>query len=111
MKTGDIIHGLNVMASEFKAQDKPFRRDDEGYATVTFKVKGDALHSFLKLLAQCEYMGNVGHSFSIDIDPKGGKDYHKVVGFDGDGADRVKEIMVNGEPLPEKFEWQGEDSP
>lgn len=82
----------------------PFRRDEEGYATVTFKIKGDALHSLLKLLRQCEYMGNVGHSFGIVIDPKGGDDKREV-GFDGDGSDRVKDIQVNGEPLPEKFEW------
>jgi hypothetical protein len=49
-------------------ENAPFKRDDEGYATVTFKIKSDALYSLLKLLKQCEYMGNIGHSF---IDPRG----------------------------------------
>lgn len=95
------------MADEVLAKEPEapaFKRDDEGYATVTFKIKGDALHSLLKLLKQCEYNGNVGHSHSIIVDPQGGED-KRSVGFDGDGADRIKDILVNGEPLPEKFEW------
>lgn len=86
-------------------ENTPFKRDDEGYATVTFKIKGDALYSLLKLIKQCEYMGNVGHTFTIVVDPQGGKEYKREVGFDGDGDARVKDILVNGEPLPEKFEW------
>jgi hypothetical protein len=103
-----IAQELQIMADELNAEPKekaPFKRDNEGYTTVTFKIKGDALHSLLKLLKQCEYMGNVGHSFPIVIDPQGGKDNKREVGFDGDGSDRIKDILVNGEPLPEKFEW------
>ena len=106
MRPDQIASELRVMAAELSAKETvPFKRDDEGYATVTFKIKGDALYSLLKLLKQCEYMGNVGHSFAIVVDPKGGKDYKREVGFDGDGSDRVKDILVNGEPLPDKFEW------
>lgn len=97
---------LLVLADEVRAKKEttPFKRDEEGYATVTFKIKGDALHSLLRLLKQCEYMGNVGHSFPIVVDPHGREDKREL-GFDGDGSDRVKDILVNGEPLPDKFEW------
>lgn len=103
-----IAETILKMAEELKADPKevpPFRTDAEGFATVTFKVKGDGLHSLLKILKQCEVMGDQGHSFGIIVDPQGGKDYKRERGFDGDGSDRVKDIMVNGETLSEKFEW------
>lgn len=103
-----IAKELLELADDLKADSKevqPFRTDTEGFATVTFRVKGDGLHSLLKILKQCEVMGDQGHSFGIIVDPQGGKDYKRERGFDGDGADRVKDIMVNGEPLTEKFEW------
>jgi hypothetical protein len=100
-----IAEDILALAGHFKAEKvTPFRRDEEGFATVTFKIKGDALHSLLKLLKQCEYNGNVGHSFNIEVDPHGGED-KRSVGFDGDGADKIKDILVNGKPLPDKFEW------
>ena len=104
MNQSRVEQALLAMAHEVLAKDVPFKRDDDGYATVTFKVKGDALYSLLKLLKQCERNGDVGHSHSIIVDPEGGKD-KRSVGFDGDGADRIKDIMVNGEPLSDKFEW------
>jgi len=101
-----ISRDLQVMADEIQAErTMPFKRDDEGYATITFKIKGDALYSLLKLLKQCEYNGNIGHSHHIIVDPEGGQDRKRSVGFDGDGQDRIKDILVNGEPLDEKFEW------
>ena len=102
-----IASEIKAITAELTAKPKDkivFQRDEEGYATVTFKVRGDGLYSLLKLLKQCEYNGSVGHSHSIVIDPDGGED-KRSVGFDGDGSDRVKEIMVNGELLSEKFEW------
>jgi hypothetical protein len=76
----------------------------EDFTTVTFKVKGDAVQSILKILKQCEHGGNVGHSFAIIVDPQGGEDKRES-GFDGDGDDRVKDIVVNGKPLARNFEW------
>jgi len=101
-----IVQEIREIAAGLrKAKDQVFKRDEDGYATITFKIKGDGLYSLLKLIKQCSYMGDIGHSFNIDIDPKGRKDYKRSVGFDGDGSDRIKDISVNGEPLPEKFEW------
>lgn len=103
-----IAQEIVDIARAMESRDKekvPFERDDEGYATITFKIKGDALYSLLRLLRQCEYNGNVGHSFEIEIDPRGGEDGKRTVGFDGDGQDRIKDIMVNGKPLSDKFEW------
>jgi hypothetical protein len=35
--------------------------------------------------------GNIGHSFNIVVDPDN-KEYRKEFGWDGDGADYIKEI-------------------
>ena len=86
------------------AKDEPFERDDDGYAKVSFRIRGDALHSLLRLLKQCDHMGSIGHSFTIVLDPDN-SEYRRKVGFDGDGSDDVKDICVNGEPIPDKFEW------
>lgn len=98
---------LLIIAKELLASDnsQTFKKDEEGYAEISFKVKGDALESFLKLLKQCEYNGQIGHSFEIEIDQHGGEDRKRSVGFDGDGEDRVTEIKVNGKPLSKTFEW------
>jgi predicted Rdx family selenoprotein len=101
----DLLDVARSLAAAPEEKATAFQRDGDGFVTVSFRVKGDALHSFLKLLKQCEYMGSVGHTFKIVIDPEGGKDRKREVGFDGDGADRVKDILVNGDLLPEKFEW------
>jgi hypothetical protein len=77
-------------------------KDDRGFAEVSFRVKGDALGSLLRLLNHCRAVGAMGHSFSVVADPDN-SEYRAEFGFDGDGADRVEGIEAGGEPLPEDF--------
>ena len=77
-------------------------KDERGFAEVSFRVKGDALGSLLRLLRHCQAMGSMGHSFSIVADPDN-SEYHSKFGFDGDGADKLEDIEAGGEPLPEDF--------
>lgn len=48
------------------------------------------------LLDHIKSTGNIGHSFEIVVDPDN-KEFRKVFGWDGDGADRINEILFNGE--------------
>jgi hypothetical protein len=57
----------------------------------------------LKLLRHCERGGNIGHSFSIVIDPDN-SEYRKTVGFDGDGSDRIQNIKVGEKLLPKDYD-------
>jgi hypothetical protein len=93
-----------ILSAKPKNEGIVFKRDEKGYAKVSFRIRGDALYSLLRLLRQCSFMGSVGHSFTIVLDPNN-SEYKREVGFDGDGSDDLKDIEVNGEPLPDKYEW------
>ncbi len=51
--------------------------------------------SLASLLAYLAAIGNIGHSFSIDVDPDN-KEYRHSFGWDGDGADYIDSIKVDG---------------
>jgi hypothetical protein len=55
----------------------------------------DKDHRLKRLLYYIQDIGNVGHSFDIIVDPDN-SDTKKIFGWDGDGSDRIKSIMVNG---------------
>lgn len=46
-----------------------------------------------KLLEHIKKIGNIGHSFSIIVDPAN-KDYTLNTGWDGDGSDHIKDVKV-----------------
>jgi hypothetical protein len=69
---------------------------------VSFKVKGDAKSEILELLQHCEKIGGWGHSFNIVIDPDL-SEYKNEVYFDGDGADRLFDIKINGKKVTKDF--------
>jgi len=73
--------------------------DDE--IEVSFKVKGDGKYSVVKILDYLRRMGDIGHSHSVVLDPEG--DDTTKVGWDGDGADRISDLKVNGKKL--KKDW------
>lgn len=89
---------LEQLYSTIKENKNTYKTDKNGYVNVSFKVKGDAVYSILKLLKHCEIVGGEGHSFSIEIDKEG--DDHRTVGFDGDGADRLKDIKAGDIEVP-----------
>lgn len=49
----------------------------------------------LELLQYIKHIGNIGHSFSIVVDP-GDSQYEKKFSWDGDRWDRIQELTVNG---------------
>ena len=75
-----------------------FDKDDDGYTEVSCKVKGDGLWSVLEVLRHFQYNGDIGHSYSSTLDAEN-SDYRMDVGWDGDGADGIKDLKVNGKKL------------
>lgn len=47
------------------------------------------------LLNYIKHVGNIGHSFSIVVDP-GDREHEKRFSWDGDGSDHINEIRVDG---------------
>jgi hypothetical protein len=78
-----------------------FERDDKGFAEVSCRVKGDGLWSVLKVLRHFQYNGMIGHSYSSTLDDDSSENQMSV-GWDGDGADVIDDITVNGKPLDTK---------
>jgi hypothetical protein len=82
-------------------------RYDE-WAEISFRVKGDAKHILQKILGLLAFLGNAGASRTIVVEdvpstidgriPEGDIKF----GFDGDGADEIEDIRVNGQPLDTK---------
>jgi len=50
------------------------------------------------LLNYIKHVGNIGHSFSIVVDP-GDREHEKRFSWDGDGSDHINEIRVDGSVL------------
>jgi len=99
-----VVLAKNIVeiAKMLAARSPDLGKDEDGFAEVSFRVKGDAVHSMLRLLRHCERVGNMGHSFEIVLDPEN-SEYRKTVGFDGDGSDRIESIKVNGKLLPKDY--------
>jgi hypothetical protein len=64
--------------------------------TVTIEVDvvdTEGRDEVLKVLHFFKWCGDVGASRSLDCEGRG------IAGFDGDGADRINEIRLNGKPV------------
>jgi hypothetical protein len=64
---------------------------------VTFKVSGEANHNIPKLLALLSSIGQMGTGCMIDVEDNGGEKTSFY--FDGDGADKIEDLKVNGKPF------------
>jgi hypothetical protein len=58
----------------------------------------DTEGSLIRLLTYIMRTGNIGHSFDIIVDPDN-KEYKMSFGWDGDGADSIRNIKVNGKKV------------
>ena len=74
---------------------------DKATVNISFTVQGDASDSLVRMLRHIQKLGDMGHSFAIVVDPDN-SEYRETFGFDGDGSDRIDEILVDETPLPEK---------
>jgi hypothetical protein len=71
--------------SQWQEKTKTFKT-----ITITCRDNEDSLEN---LLQHIQKTGNVGHSFSILVDPKG--DHPEKFDWDGDGSDCIKDIQVS----------------
>lgn len=70
---------------EYLENKKPFKT-----ITIICRDNEDSLENLLQYIRKS---GNIGHSFSIIVDPK--SDGEKSFGWDGDGSDYIKDIKVD----------------
>jgi len=68
------------------------------YTQVSFLAKGDAVQEMAKMLEYIGQTGAPGHSFAIVVDPEVAEN-RKEFSFDGDGADDLREVKVDGKSL------------
>lgn len=69
-------------------------------AIISFKVTGDAQFLLPKFLRQLQHLGQAGASRNIIIENgRLNDDSDFQIGFDGDGADKISDIIVNGKPF------------
>ena len=74
--------------SEWVTGTKPEPRK---FKIITITCR-DQDNTLVDLLNHIKKAGNVGHSFSIIVDPEG--DDTKKFGWDGDGSDYIKDIKT-----------------
>jgi hypothetical protein len=91
----------------------------EGSSTISFIAHGDSRYMIPKLLRVLAYLGSAGASRTITIEDVPASDQLNLkegdirFGFDGDGADKIEDITVDGKPyeLEEAFEVQSAATP
>jgi len=67
-----------------------------GNPTNVIEVEcNDTEGELARLLTYIMRTGNIGHSFDIVVDPDS-KEHKMTFGWDGDGADRIRSIKVDG---------------
>ena len=95
------VDSVNELVKSTKDK-KPKKKLDFGKYNeeieVSFKVKGDGKEDVLKILRHLDRVGGTGHSYDIVLDPDC-NDTRMKVGWDGDGADSINDIKVNGHKL------------
>lgn len=64
-------------------------QEKKEFDTITIKCR-DREGVIKKLIEYCGEIGNVGHSFSIVVDPS--SDTEKTFGWDGDGGAYIKSV-------------------
>jgi hypothetical protein len=81
------------IAKELKSRNlEQLNEDNNGCDEIIIKAI-DKNHNLKKIIQEIQDRGNVGHSFNIIIDPD---DNPAKIGWDGDGSDKIKSIMING---------------
>jgi hypothetical protein len=69
---------------------KKLKESSNNFQIITLKVR-DNENRLKDLLEYIKGIGNIGHSFSIIVDPDD-SDYKKEFFWDGDGSDYIKDI-------------------
>lgn len=98
-----FVSGLNSNVVAKQSDELDLGNNDKD-VEVSFKIRGSAKEMILKMLTQLQSNGSIGHTCDIKVDEDGGDNYRKYE-FDGDGADRISDIKVDGDNLPFNFKW------
>jgi len=73
---------------------KKFLKEQLDWHTITFDCTGDAPEELVKFLQELEKMGRMGSSRGFYI--KWDENHISEYGFDGDGADQIRNIRLDG---------------
>lgn len=106
-KLDALTMGCNALASRLDAQE---RADAQGRINaradaapakhvIEIEASGEFVPQLAAFLQQCGAIAAVGHSFDIEADKEMSAEYeggHPRIGFDGDGADRIHEVRLDG---------------
>lgn len=103
-RSGAGTHKTDKDYSRKDKHKKDLRRIEEAKeaeeVTITLKVRGDAKKRLAELLDGVSYFCAIGASRSWGI-LDGDKGEGPKVFFDGDGADKVSDVKINGQPVKE----------
>jgi hypothetical protein len=89
---GDMDQGFDEVRRVKQADD------ESATLTVKFSRRGDGSQSMSDMLAYIGKIGGHGHSFGITVDP-GDSEYERKFGFDGDGADHITSVELDGQKV------------
>src|SRR5574343_1092748 len=91
----DALLGVSWEGAPFKLllNPQPSLYPDAERHHLVIDSYGETFEAILRVLKAIKALGDAGHSTSVDIDGQA------VDGVDGDGADRIEEILVDGKSL------------
>lgn len=71
---------------------------DPKKVTITFEASGEALTAVARILKLMSHLGDIGAGRLIGVtDDSEYKQFNAYM--DGDGADKLRDVEINGEPL------------
>lgn len=84
-------------------EEKESKQYKGGFKKYTIIADDDG--TLERILDHLKYNGDIGHSYSIVLDPDATEEEGKItVGWDGDGADKIMSIKI--EPMEmDREEW------
>jgi hypothetical protein len=80
-------------------------RSTEYEHVIELRVSGEFSRGLAEFLVRCGEVASGGHSFDIEADRDMAKEYsvkgdhYPKIGFDGDGSDRIVEVLFDGKKV------------
>lgn len=73
-------------------------KPDSEKATITFEASGEALTMVARMLKLMAHLGDIGAGRLLGV--KEDSEYEEFNTYlDGDGADKLRDVKINGKPL------------
>ena len=102
LKESVIGSSMEIYRSKEIERVKTWMSEADRHDDVEIIIKCNraaAEECLLQLITYIGVNGNSGHSFNIVVDPDGDTDQTKRFGFDGDGADRIGDVIYQGKKV------------